>query len=110
MLLSEFPHDFQPTVQSIDTWFLSRKIGMLFEARVGRGRIVATSRDLQTDLGHRIVARQLRHSILRYMQSPDFQPAYTLSPTVIQHLFTLPTPPVDMFTTDSPDELKPVIK
>ena len=110
MLLSEFPHDFQPTVQSIDTWFLSRKIGMLFEARVGRGRIVVTSMDLQTDLDHRIVARQLRHSILRYMQSADFQPAYTLSPTVIQHLFTLPTPPVDMFTTDSPDELKPVIK
>ena len=110
MLLSQFPADFQPLVQSIDTWFLSRKLGMLFECRVGRGRLIVTSMDLQSDLDHRIVARQMRHSILRYMKSADFHPAYELSPEFIQQLFTLPTPPVNMFTNDSPDELKPVIK
>ncbi|MDO4993435.1 MAG: beta-galactosidase [Bacteroidales bacterium] len=110
MLLSDFPADFQPTVQSIDTWFLSRKIGMLFECRVGKGRLIVTSIDLSSDLDRRIVARQLRHSILRYMQSADFQPTYTLTPTLIQRLFTQPTPPVNMFTNESPDELKPVIK
>jgi len=32
--------DFQPTIQSIDTWFLSRKIGMLFEAKVLNGKLI----------------------------------------------------------------------
>ena len=33
MQFTDFPATFQPTVQSIDTWFISRKIGMLFEAK-----------------------------------------------------------------------------
>ncbi len=105
--LAEFPKDFQPIVQPIDTWHLSRKLGMLLEARVGKGRLILTTFDLTSDLDHRIVARQLRHSILRYMQSPDFRPTLTLSPEILHHLFDREAPAVDMFTRESPDELKP---
>ena len=55
----------------------------------------------------RPVARQLRYSILRYMQSPDFLPAVTLSVDVIRHLYERKAPAVNMFTRESPDELKP---
>ena len=107
MQFSDFPHDFQPLVQSIDTWFLSRKIGMLFEANVLGGKLVMTTMDITNNLDQRLVARQMRTSILHYMNSNRFQPVYTLEPQLIADLFTKVAPPVNSFTNDSPDELKP---
>ena len=112
MNLSEFPADYQPIVQPIDTWHVSRKLGMLVEARVLNGRLLMTTLPVsqkQTADGKKHVARQLRYSILRYLQSDDFQPAITVSPDVIRHLFERTALPVNMFTNESPDELKPKI-
>lgn len=110
MLFSDFPSDFQPIVQSIDTWFVSRKIGMLFEARVGKGRLVMTTMDLSSRLDTRHAARQMRHSILAYMRSDRFAPTLTLDLQRVSDLFTKVAGEVDMFTHDSPDELKPKLK
>ena len=110
MNLAEFPVSYQPIVQPIDTWHISRKLGMLVEANVLGGKLMMTTIDLQHDLDHRPVARQLRHSILQYMQSDKFQPAITIAPEVITHLYEKEAPRVDMFTKDSPDELKPKLK
>ncbi len=109
MQLTDFPKGFHPIVQSIDTWFVSRKIGMLFEANVLNGKLMMTSMDLTSQLDRRIVARQLRRSIINYMKSDAFQPLFTVEPERISDLFTKIAPPVDMFTKDSPDELKPKI-
>lgn len=116
MLLSEFPRDFQPIVQSIDTWFLSRKIGMLFEVCTGGGRLMMTTFPLAGDTASahpyadRPVVAQMRAAILRYMQSDAFRPAYTVDLACVQRLFTEQAPPVDLYTRDSPDELKPKLK
>ncbi len=110
MLFTDFPQGFQPLVQSIDTWFLSRKIGVLFEARVGKGRLMMTTMDLSHDLKNRIVARQLRKSILDYMNSDEFQPKFEVEAERVAELFTKVAPPVDMFTKEMPDELKPGFK
>jgi hypothetical protein len=82
---------------------------MLVEARVLKGRLLMTTMDISRNLEHRPVARQLRHSILRYMQSADFQPAVTVSIDTIRHIFEKEAPKVNMFTNESPDELKPKI-
>ena len=110
MNLAEFPKDYQPIVQPIDTWHVSRKLGMLLEVKVLNGRLLMTTMDINHNLARRPVARQLRQSILRYMQSEDFKPTTTVSVDVIRHLFEREAPKVDMFTNDSPDELKPKIK
>ena len=57
-----------------------------------------------------VLARQLRRAILHYMQGSDFRPVLRLSPEVVSHFFTMQAPRVDMFTNDSPDELKPKLK
>ena len=95
MQLTDFPQGFQPLVQSIDTWFISRKIGMLFEARVGKGRLMMTTMDIDTDLDHRIAARQMRKAILDYMNSPYFRPQFTVPVGTIQDLFTKEATPVN---------------
>jgi hypothetical protein len=44
------------------------------------------------------------------MQSADFQPVIELPLDVIRHFYTHEAPAVNMFTNDSPDELKPKIQ
>ncbi|MBO4663230.1 MAG: beta-glucuronidase [Bacteroidaceae bacterium] len=110
MQFTDFPKDFQPLVQSIDTWFVSRKIGMLFEANVGKGKLVMTTMDINSALDKRCVARQMRLSILNYMRSDKFRPAWTIDKERIADLFTKVAGDVNMFTNDSPDELKPKLK
>ena len=110
MNLSEFPADYQPIIQPIDTWHVSRKLGMMIEARMLNGRLLMTTIDINHHLDRRRVALQLRRSILQYMQSDAFNPALRLQPEVIEHLFTRDAPPVNMFTNESPDELKPKLK
>jgi len=110
MNLRELPKDYQSPIQPIDTWHVSRKLGMLVEARVGKGRLLMTTMDITSDLEHRPVARQMRKTILDYMQSDDFQPSLTLDEATIRRFFTEQAPAVNMFTNDSPDELKPKIK
>ena len=110
MQFTDFPSDFQPLVQSIDTWFVSRKIGMLFECNIGKGRLVMTTMDIQNNLDNRIVARQMRESIINYMQSDKFHPQWNLDIQLIKDLFVKVAGEVNMYTNDSPDELKPKLK
>ena len=110
MNLRNLPADYQSPIQPIDTWHVSRKLGMLVEARVGKGRLLMTTMDISTQLDRRPVARQMRRAIIDYMQSPDFQPTLQLEPETIRAFYTDHAPAVDMFTKDSPDELKPKIK
>ena len=109
MNLRELPADYQSPIQPIDTWHVSRKLGMMVEASVGKGRLLMTTMDISSRLDQRPVARQMRQAILDYMQSPDFCPALKLTSEVITDFFTKQAPPVNMFTNDSPDELKPKI-
>ena len=107
MLLSDFPKGFEPLVSSIDTWFLSRKSGVLFEANVLNGRLMMTSLDLTSNPEERIVARQLYSSLLDYMNGNYFRPAHTVSVGTIQDLYTKKSMAIDFGTKESPDELKP---
>lgn len=109
MQFTDFPANFEPLVQSIDTWFISRKAGTLFEVQVGNGRLMMTSMDIKSNPGNRIVARQLYKAILDYMNSDAFRPSCKVDVKNIQDLFTKEAPKVNSFTKQSPDELKPKI-
>jgi hypothetical protein len=106
MQLTDFPKGFHPLVQPIDTWFINRKLGMLFEAQVGKGKIVVCSMDLDSDPANRPVARQLRYSILNYMQSKEFKPQYRGELPILQDIFRKTAEKVKTYSKDVPDELK----
>jgi hypothetical protein len=73
MILDDLPGDLQPIVQVIDDWFTNRKLGLAFEVRVGKGKLLVTSIDLnESELDP--VRRQLRYSLLNYIASPQFKP------------------------------------
>ncbi len=110
MNLMEFPTDYQSPIQPIDTWHVSRKLGMLIEANVLGGKLLIKTMDIVSDLEHRLVAHQMRRAILRYMASNDFSPKMTLQPQIISNLYSKEGPKVEMHTNESPDELKPKVK
>lgn len=87
-ILTEFP-EIKPVVQLIDDWFTSRRLGYVFEARVGKGKLLACGIDLESDLAQRPVARQFRASLLTYVKGDSFDPKATLD---IKQLGTLLRP------------------
>lgn len=86
MILDDLPQGLHPTVQVIDDWVTNRKLGLLFEARVGRGKLMVCSADLKGNLNQNPVAAQFLHSLLGYMSSAKFRPAVTLTPAQVQSL------------------------
>ena len=74
MILDGFPSNPRPIVQVIDDWVTNRKLGLIVEAKVGRGKLLICSIDLQSDLANRPVARQMLHSLTSYMNGPAFEP------------------------------------
>ena len=85
--LTEGPADLQPIVQVIDDAARSRRLGAVIEARVGRGKLLATSFDLVSDPGNRLAARQLRDSLISYAASPEFAPKSELKLDYLDSLF-----------------------
>jgi hypothetical protein len=90
MVLDGLPRELKPIVQMIDDWDQCRKLGLGFEARVGAGRLLMCSIDLENQLDARPAARQLRRSLIRYMTSDAFAPAVHVSPDQIRSLLREP--------------------
>ena len=77
-------HGGAPVVKVIDNFTNNRRLAMIYEGRVGDGRLVLASCDLTTDLDRRIVARQMRRSLIRYMKSDRFDPPVIENPEVLR--------------------------
>lgn len=87
MVLDDFPANYRPVVQLVDDWFTNRKLGILLEGKVGNGKLIVCSADLQKDLNKRPAARQFRQSILQYMASGRFNPPASLDPALVKALY-----------------------
>jgi len=109
MHLEEFPIGFRPLIQPIDTWFLDRKLGSLFEARVGKGSIIVSSLHITPDsTADNPAGRQLLYSLEKYMATDSFKPKARISIALIKDLISEPSAYIfDPAARDSPDELKP---
>ena len=86
-VLKDAPAGLRPIVQVIDDAARSYPLGAVFEARVGRGKLIATSFDLIHSLDTRVAARQLRYSLLHYAASRDFNPPSELPVAYLDELF-----------------------
>lgn len=80
-----------PIVRPIDDWAEPRSLGLIFEARVGSGRLLVCAVDLETDLASRPAARALRSSLLAYAGSDAFAPTQSLAGWELVRLFREPS-------------------
>ena len=77
MIMDGLPTTLRPIVQVVDDWVTNRKLGLVWEARVGAGRLLVTSVDLTGELDP--VRRQLRASLWAHVTSEAFAPSHTVS-------------------------------
>jgi len=109
MILEDFPKGFRPLAQPIDTWFLNRRLALVFEAKVGKGKLMVSSADLKPGIDDvKPVARQLYNSLINYMNTEKFDPKNEATFELVKDILISPSKyQFSTYTNDSPDELKP---
>lgn len=77
-----------PVIQSIDSYEENRKLGIAFEARVGKGKLFVLCVDPEKEIEKRKATQQLLVSVKNYVSSPEaFQPACELKAYELDALF-----------------------
>jgi len=90
MIMDDLPSSLRPIVQVIDDWFTARRLGLVFEAKLGSRKLLVCSINLRQELEQDPVAPQMLNSLLRYMSSDRFQPTETVSLEEIRNLSAAP--------------------
>jgi len=85
--ISGFPAEIKPIVRVIDDWFTNRPLALVFEAKVGKGKILISGIDLTSDLEKRPEAQQLLFSLKKYMAGEKFNPGTDLAVEKIAKLY-----------------------
>ena len=79
-----------PIIRVVDNFFRNRNLTNLFEARVGKGKLLFSSMDLVDGLETRFAAAQLRRSLEGYMASDAFDPKASLAMGQLERFLTQP--------------------
>ena len=90
MILDETPADFRPVVQVVDNFARNHKLGNVLEARVGDGRLLVCTLNVNPQGETRPVAKQFLKSLYAYAASDRFQPPKQLAPAAVESLFGQP--------------------
>lgn len=86
VMLDSVAKGLTPIVRVIDDWVTARSLGLVFECKVGNGKLLLSSIDLLSDKEQRAEARQLMYSLLKYMESNAFDPKTKVDISKIQNL------------------------
>ncbi len=78
LILDHTSKDYRPIVQVIDNLERNHKLGLLFEFKVGEGKLLVCMSRLM-EIMDKPEARQLYQSMISYMDSDDFNPTYTMT-------------------------------
>jgi len=89
--LDATPESFRPILQSIDTYDRCLKEGIIFEARVLKGKLLMAAIDFEQNMEHRPAAHQLLYSLKKYVSGTDFNPDQSLSVEFLQAMFKQPS-------------------
>jgi hypothetical protein len=76
----------KPIVRVIDDWFTARPLALIFECKVGKGKLLVSGIDLLINEESRPEARQLLYSLKKYMVGNQFNPAVEVNAKTIRSL------------------------
>ena len=72
--MQESPKKLRPFIQVIDSYDSNKKLGIGFEAKVGKGKLLVLALDVKKNMAQRPATCQLLASVDRYVKSDDFNP------------------------------------
>jgi hypothetical protein len=79
--MDALPKGLEPIVQPIDDWNRNWKLGLLYECRVGAGKLMVCSVDLKQA---RPGAAALRRSVMEYMAGEKFKPVVEVAAAALR--------------------------
>ena len=86
-ILDETPADFRPIVQVIDNFARNHKLGVVFEGRVGSGKLLVCGLNLKEPAKAKDPAiLRMRNCLLDYIASDAFQPGQSFSQEYLDEL------------------------
>lgn len=86
--LNEAPRELKPIVAAIDDWNRNWRLGVIFECKVGNGRLLVSAINLPSSSAA-IGAAQLHRSLLDYMETAAFNPSVSLPLEQARKLFVI---------------------
>jgi hypothetical protein len=86
-VLDRTPGKYKPIVQVIDNLERNHKLGLIFEFKVGKGKLLVCMAQLN-QITNNPEAAQLYQSIINYMNSKEFNPAYVISKEELEGYFS----------------------
>lgn len=72
--INDFPKEYKPIAQPVDDFHRNNKLAGVFELKVGKGKLLVSGFSLKDE--KLPVARQLKTSLINYMESDRFMPTY----------------------------------
>ena len=104
VILDDTAAAYRPIVQVIDTFARNHKLGLIFEAKVGQGRLLVCAADLPNHLEDPAV-RQLHASLLAYAGSDRFDPQAVWTSDQLQRILPNPVATADAARPDKQAEV-----
>jgi hypothetical protein len=82
-----WPKAYRSLIQPVDSWKVNKKLALVAEAKVGKGKLLICSIDIENDLKNRPATRQFRQSLMNYLVSSEFNPQWEIKPEAIAEVF-----------------------
>lgn len=79
-----------PIIEMVDNFTTNRRLGLMFEAKVGDGSLLFSSIDLLKNRQADLASTQLLISVLEYMKSDEFSPSGNITEVALDGLVVLP--------------------
>jgi len=74
IILDDLPTEVKPIVRVIDDWVTNQSQALLFEVKVGEGKLLVSGIDFFNDIENRPAGQQLFYSLQKYMEGERFNP------------------------------------
>ena len=87
LTLNDLPKEYEPVVYIIDDFNESHRLGVLMEARVGKGRLIVSTMNLGKEGERSLAQKQMLKSLLDYAGGDDFNPSQNLSVKQVEGMF-----------------------
>lgn len=86
MDISGLPKELTPLIQVIDSYAVNSKLAYVWECKVGQGKLLVSTINFTSDLDNRPASKQLKTSVLTYMNSNTFNPSIEIDFNQIKEL------------------------
>ena len=105
LILDATPKEFKPIIQVIDNIERNHKLGLVFEMKVGNGKLLISMINPKK-MNEKPEGKQFLHALISYANSSDFNPSYICQPDEFQRIFSHKVVPPNIIKVENPTDYR----